>query len=212
MEILELIKEEAKTYFFNAPGSHDWDHVMRVFNMAVHIAEKEGADIEIVQYAALLHDLSRQEEDSNSGRTNHAEDAKEIAEQILMEHGISNEKIDKVLHCIESHRYRGNIKPATKEAKVLFDADKLDAIGAVGIGRAFHFAGDIKAKFHNSDKEVFSSDQYSKDDTAYREYMVKLRHVRERMQTAEGKRIAEGRHHFMVEFFERLKREVEGEL
>ena len=81
--------------------------------------------------------------------------------------------------------------PETTEAKILFDADKLDSIGAVGIGRAFLFAGEVGARLHNKDRDLSPTKPYTKEDTAYREYMVKLRHSREKMLTKEGRRIAE---------------------
>ena len=107
--------------------------------------------------------------------------------------------------------YRSKI-PNSKEAKILFDADKLDSIGAIGIGRAFLFAGEIGAKLHNKDVDIDKTKPYTKEDTAYREYMIKLRKVKERMLTDEGKHIAKERHKFMVEFFDRLNKEVDGNL
>jgi uncharacterized protein len=121
-------------------------------------------------------------------------------------------KIEKIIHCIETNRFRGNKKLKTKEAKVLFDADKLDAIGAIGIGRAFLFAGEIGAKLHDKNVDIKKTKEYTKNDTAYREYLVKLRKIKDRMFTKEGKRIAKERHKFMVNFFNRLNKEVEGKL
>jgi uncharacterized protein len=98
------------------------------------------------------------------------------------------------------------------EARVLFDADKLDSIGAVGVGRAFLFAGEIGARLHDKTIDVRTSKPYSRDDTAYREYLVKLRRVRERMTTREGRRIAAERHRYMAAFFDRLNKETDGVL
>jgi uncharacterized protein len=94
----------------------------------------------------------------------------------------------------------------------LFDADKLDSIGAVGIGRAFLFAGEVGARLHNKDSDISKTKPYTREDTAFREYMVKLRWVRDRMFTKEGKRIAAERHKYMVDFFHRLDKETDGEL
>ena len=135
-----------------------------------------------------------------------------MARELLSEFGIEANKINKIVHCIETHRFRGNRIPNSKEAKILFDADKLDSIGAVGIGRAFLFAGEIGAKLHNKDADIDKTKPYTKEDTAYREYMVKLKKVKERMLTDGGKHIAEERHKFMVEFFDRLNNEVDGNL
>ena len=98
------------------------------------------------------------------------------------------------------------------EAQILYDADKLDAIGAIGTGRNFSFAGHLGAKVHDKNVNLDKSAEYTQDDTAYREYMVKLRHIKDKIITDEGKKIAEGRHNFQEEFFKRLNKEVDGEL
>ncbi len=100
--------------------------------------------------------------------------------------------------------------PKSLEAKILFDADKLDSIGAVGIGRAFLFAGEVGAKLHNGHQDLSKTVSYSREDTAYREFQVKLRKIKDRLLTPSGRKLAEGRHRFMVRFFERLDAEVKG--
>jgi uncharacterized protein len=99
----------------------------------------------------------------------------------------------------------------TLEAKILYDADKLDSIGAVGIGRAFLFAGQMGAKLHNDrDVDILDCKPYSKEDTAYREFKFKMSKIKDRMLTLEGRRLAEERHVFMEVFFERLEKETKG--
>jgi uncharacterized protein len=212
MELSHKIKEEAREFFSDARGSHDWSHVERVYNLCVRIGKKEDADIEILKLAAILHDIGREYEDESGGKICHAEKGAVLARKLLEKHDIGSEKIDRVVHCIEAHRFRGGRQPRTKEAKVLFDADKLDSIGAVGIGRAFLFAGEIGAKLHNNGIDTEKTKPYTKEDTAYREFMVKLGKVKDMMFTQEGKRIAEERDKFMADFFGRLDKEVEGVL
>ena len=118
--------------------------------------------------------------------------------------------VEAVCHCIESHRFRGSVAPQTPEARVLFDADKLDSLGAVGIGRAFLFAGEVGARLHNEELEIAETDAYSREDTAWREFRLKLSRIRGRLLTAEGRRLAAGRHRFMSAFFKRLSLEVRG--
>jgi len=101
--------------------------------------------------------------------------------------------------------------PRTIEAQVLFDADKLDAIGAVGIGRAFLFAGEVGARLHNSHENIEETRPYSKEDTGYREYRLKLSKIKDRILTAEGKRLAADRDAYMVSFFDRFLFEYAGE-
>jgi uncharacterized protein len=96
------------------------------------------------------------------------------------------------------------------EARVLFDADKLDAIGAVGVARAFLFAGEVGARLHNPDVDIEGTRSYSVDDTGYREYMLKLSKIKERMLTVTGREIASERHAFMENFFEQFVAEYEG--
>jgi len=210
MTLFDDIKEEAKSYLSNARGSHDWAHTERVYNLCMHIGKKENADLEILKLAAILHDIGRELQDKLNGEICHAEKGAILARELLKKHNLDNEKIDKIIHCIESHRFRGDKIPQSKEAKILFDADKLDSIGAVGIGRAFLFAGEVGAKLHDKNVNTEKTKPYTKEDTAYREFMVKLRKVKDRMLTHEGKRIAEERHKFMVDFFDRLNNEVDG--
>ena len=151
--MLEKIKAIAKQHFEGARSSHRWDHTLRVCRLSRHIAEKEGADPEIVQAAALLHDIARSKEDRSKGSLCHAEEGAKMAGEILKDLGMAQQQVEAVVHCIGSHRYRDERQPETPEAKVLFDADKLDSIGAVGIGRAFLFSGEIGAKLHNDNLE-----------------------------------------------------------
>ncbi|MFW6450135.1 MAG: HD domain-containing protein [Nanoarchaeota archaeon] len=203
--------EIAKSYFENSKGSHDWEHTLRVQNLAMHIGKSENVDLEVLNSAALLHDIGRTEEDRHKGEFCHAKYGSKLASDILKRYNYSDEFIESVKHCILSHRFRGEDAPCSKEAKVLFDADKLDSIGAVGIGRAFLFAGEVGANLHDKNVDIHNTKPYTKEDTAYREFLVKLCKVKDSMMTKEGKRLAEERHRFMEEFFKRLNKEVDGE-
>lgn len=212
MNLLAQIKEEAKHYFTNAKGSHDWEHTERVFNLCMHIGKKENSDMEILKLASILHDIGREYQDKTNGKVCHAEKGAILARELMEKYSVDKEKIEKVVYCIACHRFRGDKVPQSKEAKVLYDADKLDSIGAVGIGRAFLFAGEVGAYLHNVGVDIEKTEPYTKEDTAYREFVVKLSKIKDNMLTEEGKRIAEERHAFMEEFFERLNKEVEGDL
>jgi uncharacterized protein len=210
MNNIDQIKKEAEMYCKKAKGSHGWDHTLRVHNLCKHIGKKEKADLEILEIAAFLHDIGRSCEDEQKGEVCHAQMGAKMAGDLLAEMNIEEEKIEKIFHCIESHRFRGDKIPKTLEAKILFDADKLDSIGAVGIGRAFLFAGEVGAKLHNKDVDIEKTKPYTKEDTAYREYMVKLRKIKDRMLTKEGRRIARERHEYMAGFFDRMNKETDG--
>jgi uncharacterized protein len=211
-KIFEKIKKETRKFFRNSKGCHDWDHTERVYNLALHIGRKEKADLEIIEIAALLHDIARGHQDKVGGKICHAEKGAEMARIFLKRYGFPEEKIEKIARCIKCHRFRGKNIPESKEAKVLFDADKLDAIGAIGIGRAFVFSGEVGARVHDINVNISKTKEYSREDTAYREFLVKLSKIKGKMLTKEGKRIAKERHRFMVNFFGRLNSEVQGKI
>lgn len=208
--MLEDIRTLAESRLKGARGSHDWDHTLRVFHLCRHIGSMEGADMTVLTIAAFLHDIGRSQEDTAYGEICHAEKGAEIAEILLKPFPLADERKANVIHCIRAHRFRNKHIPETLEARVLFDADKLDAIGAVGVARAFLFAGEVGARLHSPEKNIETTRPYSEDDTGYREYKIKLRKIRDRMMTREGKRLARGRHDFMEAFFNRFLMEYEG--
>ena len=189
--MFEQIREKVKRKLKKSRDSHNWDHTERVYNNCIKIGREENADMEIVEYAAILHDIGRKKGDQSKGKKCHAKIGAKIAEKMLKKQGLDRAKIEKIIHCIITHRFRSDNPPKSLEAKILFDADKLDAIGAIGIGRAFQFAGEVGARLHNNDIEVEQTDAYSLEDTAYREFLVKLMHVKDRLLTGAGKRLAE---------------------
>lgn len=209
-DLITAIKKEAQGLLNDSKGSHDWEHTLRVYKLAEHIGKLENADMKIVRLSAFLHDIGRHHEDSSRGNICHARKSVQIAEDLLTNYKLDSVTREKILHCIGTHRFRDNKVPQSKEAKVLFDADKLDSIGAVGIGRAFLFAGEVGARLHNPGVNPEKTRPYTGEDTAYREYLIKLRKIKNRMMTSEGKRMAKERHTFMVRFFERLNKEVQG--
>jgi len=208
---VDKIKIVTEKMFATAKGSHDWEHTLRVFRLCQRIGDVEGADMEVLLIAACLHDIGRCYQDASNGRVCHAEKGAELAEPLIRPLPLSEDRKQNILHCIRSHRFRGNGAPKTIEARILFDADKLDAIGAVGIGRAYLFAGEVGARLHNSHKNIDDTQPYSKEDTGYREYQVKLSKIKDRILTNEGKRLAVDRDAYMVSFFDRFLSEYEGE-
>jgi uncharacterized protein len=191
-------------------GSHGPDHSERVYLMALAIGRHQKARLEILAAAALLHDIGRPHETESKGDICHARKSAEMAGSILEQLDFSPVDVDAIQHCIRSHRFRGQERPQSLEAQILFDADKLDSIGAVGIGRAFLFAGQIGAKLHDAEIDHSKTDAYSNEDTAYREFQVKMSRVRDQMLTAPGKKLAQQRHRFMEIFFDELNREIYG--
>lgn len=212
--MIDRIMFRAKQLIERNPACHDWDHTLRVLNNARHICRIERGNTFVVEAAAVLHDVGRPAELADKGITCHAMHGAELADRLLRDLGVGDEAlVEHVAACVRTHRYRARQarKPETLEAEIIFDADKLDCIGAIGIGRSFHFAGRIGARVHNGREEAIAAESYSADDSAYREFLVKLQYVKDRMLTAEGRRMATARHAFMVGFFQQLNREVTGD-
>jgi len=208
---LDRIKTFAEKQFENALGSHDWDHTLRVCDLCRRIGKAENANMDVLIAAAYLHDIGRCYQDRSNGKICHAEKGASMAEPMLKTLHMKDRNRKNIVHCIKSHRFRGNNRPETLEARVLFDADKLDSIGAVGVARAFLFAGEVGARLHNPDMDIENTKPYSKDDTGFREYRVKLSKIKDRILTDEGKKIADERHAFMEAFFKRFIQEHKGE-
>ena len=210
-DLLDDIRCQAREHFSQAKGSHDWDHTLRVHRLCRHIGAVEGADLLVAEAAAYLHDIGRAYQDRSNGHLCHAEKGAAMARQILAAFALPEHRRENIIHCIAAHRFRRGEDPQTLEARVVFDADKLDAIGAVGIARAFLFAGELGARLHSPEIDVTQAPAYSSDDTGYREYLVKLSKIHERILTPAGRRLAEERHRFMAGFFDRFLDEYEGE-
>lgn len=209
--------EQARRLYDGAEAVHDFAHVLRVLALAERLAVSEGADREIVRTAALLHDISRVD-DSNfdndfvlqvEAETDHAVLAARAARHILQ--GRDTAFVDAVAHAIEAHRFRNSIEPQTIEAKVLFDADKLDAIGAVGVARAFGYAGVHGMPLWGEVSDDYTPGPGGERHTPHHEFYVKLKQIKDRLYTESGRRLAEERHRFMTAFFERMDAEVRGE-
>ena len=217
---LECLRELVKTRLESAPGCHDWDHTLRVLrNARILMRDIRGSDGDraffdamVVECAAILHDSARPEELAANGAICHASLGGEFAPKLLRQAGFDDDDFAaKVAGCVKRHRYRGSAAgtPRTLEEKIVFDADKLDSVGAVGVARALHFSGRIGSKLHNSREEALASEAYGAGDSAYREYLVKLRYIPSRMLTAPGKKLARERAEFTASFFERLEQECE---
>jgi uncharacterized protein len=219
-EIREIVEEELSCL------AHDMDHVMRVYDTCIRLARDEpGIDMDVLRAAALLHDIARVEEyGDSSGMTDHAVLGADKAARVLRGLGYPDEKIDRIRHCIVSHRFRGGEEPETREAKILFDADKLDMVGAVGIARSFIIAGQYGQRIYSD----VPMDGYTRENLVggtpggrirdiskhapNLEYDIKLKHVPSRIHTERARELIRERSAFMDEFFVRLRREITGEI
>jgi len=201
-------------------SAHDMDHVMRVYRICLEIAKYEkNVDFDVLKAAALLHDIARVKEyQDTTGSTDHAVLGAEMAERILRDLGYPEEKIEKIKHCIISHRFRSSVKPRTIEAKILSDADKLDVLGAIGIARSFMIAGkwgqriylDVPLEEYVKENVVNGRIKDIRKHAPNLEFELKFKRIPEKLYTKKAKEIAKERLRFMEEFFKRLKEELEG--
>jgi uncharacterized protein len=204
---MPMIKQAREYYPVDDPV-HGFSHVLRVFRLCEYIGEKEAADLRIVRAAALLHDV----EGDVDVRENHHLAAARFAEEILIEEGWTENDIGQVIHCIQTHRFRGSAnKPETIEAQVLFDADKLDAIGAIGIARAVAYAvrAGMDPYLPPSPKFIKTGEfETGESQTVAHEYFYKLRHIKDRLFTDTGRSLAVERHAVMETFFNQWLEEI----
>ncbi len=199
---LPITIEEARRLYGENDTAHAFDHVLRVYRLAERIGRVEGADMRVLLTAALLHDIARDDPD------HHLRGAAR-ARAILAGH--PPDFVDAVAHCIEAHRFRKGPEPRTLEARILQDADKLDAIGAIGVARAFAHAGHYNEPLWAPLDEVMHSTLDGPTHTPVHEYWHKLRHLADQLHTPTARAIARERHAFMEIFFRRLDQECRGE-
>jgi len=208
-----LTIEKARSWYRANDPVHGFDHVLRVTILAERLARAEGADVEIVRAAALLHDARPpgQEHPEDLRRSNHHQESAGLAAEVLSADGWPIEKILAVQHCILAHRFRDDFtRRSTLEAEVLYDADKLDAIGAVGVARAIAYALNAGMPFYARPSPGFVVNGVldpGEPHSAYHEYLFKLVKIRDRLNTKTAQRWAEERQNRMVAFFQGLAEE-----
>ena len=210
-----LDANEAQQLYATGDAAHDFDHVWRVTRLALQLATAEGADQEIVFLAALLHDIPISEErplNAQATRRAHHLAAAAYAGNFLHNRGMATERVAAVVHCIEAHRFRDqSIQPNTLEAQCLYDADKLDSMGAMGVARAFAYAGSHDSRLWIepiSAVSAFAEKPSGADYTPVHEFVYKLRRLSATLHTSTAKAMGAQRHQVMVEFFELLDEEM----
>ena len=205
--------EQARAWYPEQDPVHGFDHVLRVLHMAERIGAELGADLEILRAAALLHDAAGAAPGAGGGRQTHEQASADLAAEVLRREGWPEDRIQRVAHCIRAHRYRSVEAPGTAEAKILYDADKLDVLGAFGVARTIGYAlqagepvfAEPSAAFRRSGEK-----QTGEPHSAYHEFLFKLRHVAGRLHTEPGRRIGGARSALMLQFFEQLEAEAAG--
>ncbi len=210
---MTLTLETARRWYDDDP-THGFGHIVRVYRLAEDIARAEGADLALVRAAALLHDAHDAASLEAAGRAGHHLASAHFAARVLQAEGWDEARIAAVQHCIRAHRFRDDREqPQTLEARCLFDADKLDAIGAVGVARAIAYAVNHGAPIYAPPSQQFlTSGQKQPDEphSAWHEYWFKLRHLPERLFTRRGRALAADRARLMERYFQALAQEWRG--
>ncbi len=209
-----LTLDQAKNWYKDTDAVHDFSHIERVYRMAERLARAEGADLEIVRAAALLHDADGTTPGSDVRKEHHLRSA-EFAEKILKAEGWPEDRIKAVQHCIRAHRYRDDREPPqTIEAKCLFDADKLDVLGAIGAVRVVVYAALAGTPFYSEPSQQFietGREIPGELHSAYHEYLFKLRNIEKKLYTAAARQLARERSRYLDDFFVQLIAEINGE-
>jgi len=218
---IQKIKEAAEKEL--SCSAHGLDHSMRVYNLALLIAENSDVDLEVLQAAALLHDIGGEKEMTDpTGQTDHALVGAEMAGPILRRLDFPEEKIQHVQDCIVSHRSKTDKTPQTKEAQILFEADKLDAFGAIGVARHFIWVGKNNANMYKKvNIEEYARDNLSdgritgriKDKTQHSpqiEFEIKIKHLLNKIKTPRAIEIGKEKIEFFKAFLDQLEKEFNG--
>jgi uncharacterized protein len=206
--------EQARDWYKDSDPVHDFSHIERVYRMSERLALAEGADLEIVHAAALLHDADGTTPGSAERLEHHLRSAR-FAGEVLRAEGWPEERIAAVQHCVRAHRYRDDREPpATIEAKCIFDADKLDVLGAIGAVRTVVYAALAGTPFYTQPSQQFietGKEVPGELHSGYHEYLFKLQNVEKRLYTATARQLAHARSQYLKEFFDQLIAEYNGE-
>ena len=214
MTIIDTTILFVKERLAHAEGGHDWFHIERVYKNALLIAKEEDCDVIVVKLAALLHDIA----DSKFHGGDESIGPK-IAREFLESQPISDAVIAHVIAIIENISFKGgNFEKtfASKELEIVQDADRLDAIGAIGIARTFNYGGFKNRPLYNPNiqpKLNMSKDEYKNNEApTLNHFYEKLLLLKDKMNTETGKKIAKKRHDFMVHFLAQFYAEWDGEV
>lgn len=212
--IINKTKKFVKQTLEGAEGGHDWFHTKRVLANSIHIAKKENANLFVVQLAALLHDIADakfHDGDETLGP--------KIASEFLEAQKVDPLNREHIIKIIKSVSFKNSLSPIENpfdsiELQIVQDADRLDAIGAIGIARAFNYGGFKNRELHNPKvppNMKMNKEAYKKSSApTINHFYEKLLLLKEKMNTPTGKKLAENRHDFMLSYLDQFYQEWEG--
>jgi uncharacterized protein len=214
-QLVSKTQKFVKAILKNAEGGHDWFHTQRVFNNAMSIARTEQVDLLVVQLAALLHDIA----DSKFHNGDESIGPK-MAREFLFSQNTDSQIIEHVVHIIEHMSYKNSFDQGevfkSKELEVVQDADRLDALGAIGIARCFNYGGYKNRPLYDPDHPPqlqMSKEEYKKaKGPSINHFYEKLLLLKDQMNTQTGKQLAQGRHEFLLTYLDQFYKEWEGHL
>ena len=203
-----LIENYMLSYMRDA--AHDKEHIYRVLYNALNIAQTESnVDYDVLITACLLHDIGRDEQFKNP-KLDHAEVGGDKAYKFLTDNGFSTEFADTVKSCIVTHRFRKNRQPESIEAKILFDADKLDVTGAMGIARTLIYKSGVGEPLYSlNENGMPSNGEGDEQPSFFQEYNFKLKNLYDKFYTERGRQLAAERKSAAKAFYDSLYAEVE---
>ena len=206
MIVHDYLKDEVKK-IMDGDSAHDFEHVMRVYKNAKKICKEEKANEKLILSAALLHDIVSYPKSDKRSKMSSLESAKK-SKQILKKYDFSKEEIMIISDAIYDHSFSQNKVPRTLEGRILQDADRLDALGAIGIARVFATGGSFKRPFYNLD-DPFCKTRIPDDKIwAVDHFFQKLLRLESLMNTKSGKVEAKKRTRVLKEFLNYLKQEI----
>jgi len=212
--IIEKVAKEVKRKFEGEGSGHDWWHMVRVWNMAKHLGTKEGGDRFVIELAALLHDIADQKFHNGDDTV-----GPQTARRILEEHAVYPETVDHVCNIIANVSFKGSgvrTEMTTLEGRVVQDSDRLDALGATGVARAFTYGGHMDRLMYDPNEKPSSQqskeEYYNNKSSTINHFYEKLLLLKDRMNTETAKKLAQDRHQFMEEYLNRFFREWNGEI
>jgi len=206
MKVLEQLQKEVRNKISNDPA-HDFDHIIRVYKNAEKLSKKEKANTKLVLCAVLLHDIVNYKKSDKRSKNSSTKSAIR-ARQILSKYSFSNSEIKIITDAIRDHSFSKNKTPSTLEGKILQDADRLDAIGAIGIARAFAVSGAEARPFYNGMDPFCSKRKPNDQKWAVDHFYRKLLKLEKLMNTKSAKIEAKKRTKVLKSFLSELKHEI----